>query len=109
MQEAGAFAVVLEGIPTELAAEITRSISIPTIGIGAGVYCDGQILVADDLLGISFLPKPKFVRQYVDLKEIISGAVARYREDCLDGSFPGESESYQPESNLTVKAFTRKI
>jgi len=109
LQEAGAFAVVLEGIPRGLAMEITRLISIPTIGIGAGVGCDGQILVADDLLGISFLPKPKFVRQYVDLKEIISGAVARYREDCLDGSFPSEAESYQPEGNLTVKAFTRKV
>ncbi len=108
IEQAGAFSLVLEGIPSDLAREITQALSIPTIGIGAGASCDGQILVTDDLLGISFLTKPKFVRQYANLKELISNAVGRYRADCLTGEFPNESESYSGESKANLKAFTRK-
>jgi 3-methyl-2-oxobutanoate hydroxymethyltransferase len=109
LQEAGAFALVLEGIPGELARDVTGSLTIPTIGIGAGVHCDGQILVTDDLLGISFLPKPKFVRQYANLKEAISAAVGKYREDCLSGTFPSEEESYHVDSGVRSEAFGRKV
>ncbi len=94
LQEAGAFSIVLEGIPQEVAFDITRELRIPTIGIGAGVHCDGQILVTEDLLGLSFTHKAKFVRQYANLKEVISGAVCQYIEDCMAGRFPGEEESY---------------
>ena len=109
LQEAGVFAMVLEGIPGELARQITEAVLIPTVGIGAGSHCDGQILVTDDLLGFSQLPKPKFVRQYANLNEIISSAVTQYREDCLDGSFPSETESYRVDTSPNLKAFTRKV
>ena len=94
LQEAGAFSVVLEGIPQEVACRITRELRIPTIGIGAGIHCDGQILVTDDLLGLTFSHKPKFVRQYANLKEIISGSVRQFIGECKTGDFPGRGESY---------------
>ena len=94
LQEAGVFSLVLEGIPPDLAREITRTVSVPTIGIGAGPACDGQILVTEDLLGLSFLPKPKFVRQFLNLRESIASAVLQYRQECLSGSFPNDDESY---------------
>ncbi|MEW5975702.1 MAG: 3-methyl-2-oxobutanoate hydroxymethyltransferase [Acidobacteriota bacterium] len=94
LQEAGVFSLVLEGVPRELASRVTASLRIPTIGIGAGPDCDGQILVTDDLLGFSFLPKPKFVRQYANLLEVITAAVREYRHDCQSGDFPLDSESY---------------
>ena len=78
LQEAGVFAIVLEGIPDELAAEITRSIKVPTIGIGAGPQCDGQILVLHDLLGLGADFTPKFVKQYADLGAQTQKAVATY-------------------------------
>ena len=96
LQEAGAFAVVLEGVPEALAFQVTQELRIPTIGIGAGPHCDGQILVCDDLFGLSFSRKPRFVRQYVDLKEILTQATRHYISDCLSGDFPSRKETYYP-------------
>src|SRR5215468_4545752 len=94
VEAAGAFSIVLEGIPRELAAEITRDLRIPTIGIGAGPDCDGQILVLNDLLGLTFSPLPKFARRYANLGEIISKAVREYCDDVQQGNFPTDDESY---------------
>jgi len=93
--EAGAFAVVVECIPRELAARITEEIPIPTIGIGAGPHCDGQVLVAHDLLGLLDEFHPKFVRRYAELGEQIRTAVAAYVADVAEGRFPGERESFR--------------
>ena len=92
--EAGAFAIVLEGMVEPLAAKITRQIDIPTIGIGASADCDGQILVLEDMLGLGNNP-PKFVRVYGDLGPGIEKAVSDYARDVLDRSFPGEDEVYR--------------
>ena len=94
VEAAGAFAVVLEAVPRELAAEITRELRIPTIGIGAGPDCDGQILVLHDILGLTFNPVPKFARQYANVGRIISDAVRDYCDDVKTGTFPSDSESY---------------
>jgi 3-methyl-2-oxobutanoate hydroxymethyltransferase len=94
VEAAGAFSVVLEAVPRELAAQITRELRIPTIGIGAGPDCDGQILVVHDLLGLTFDQTPKFARQYANLGEAISGAVRQYCEDVRSGGFPSDAESY---------------
>ncbi len=102
VEAAGAFAIVLEGIPRELAALITRELRIPTIGIGAGPECDGQILVINDLLGLTFGPVPKFARQYANLSEIISSTAREYCADVRRGSFPSDAESYhmpEPKTN----------
>ncbi|MDO8445802.1 MAG: 3-methyl-2-oxobutanoate hydroxymethyltransferase [Deltaproteobacteria bacterium] len=93
VQEAGAFAVVLEGVPAALAEKITREIRIPTIGIGAGPHCSGQVLVIHDLLGLSGR-KLKFARQYADLEKVISEAVENYLGDVRSGSFPSAEESF---------------
>ncbi len=104
VEAAGAFAIVLEGIPRELAALITRELRIPTIGIGAGPECDGQILVINDLLGLTFGPVPKFARQYANLSEIISSTAREYCADVRRGSFPSDAESYHmPESKTSRK------
>jgi 3-methyl-2-oxobutanoate hydroxymethyltransferase len=89
----GVFALVLEGIPAALGKTITKRLRIPTIGIGAGAGCDGQILVLDDLLGISQQP-PKFVKKYADLRILMKGAVSRYRSDVLTRRFPTPDHSY---------------
>jgi 3-methyl-2-oxobutanoate hydroxymethyltransferase len=94
LAEAGAGLVVLEGIPRELAAEITALLPVPTIGIGAGPDCDGQILVFHDLLGLTFAPAAKFVRRYADAGELIRGAIEHYREDVERRAFPSDEESY---------------
>src|ERR1700756_2053475 len=94
VEAAGAFAVVLEAVPRELAAEITRELRIPTIGIGAGPDCDGQVLVLHDILGLTFAPVPKFARQYADVGRIISDAVYEYCDDVREGGFPSDRESY---------------
>ena len=94
VEAAGAFAIVLEGIPRELATEITKSLRIPTIGIGAGPDCDGQILVLHDLLGLTFQEPPKFARRYANVGEVISQAVREYCADVQGGSFPSDAESY---------------
>ncbi len=94
LEEAGAFAIVLEKIPLALAAEVSRSLSIPTIGIGAGVECDGQVLVINDILGLNREFHPRFVRQYADLNTIIENAVRQYVEDVRQRSLPSPDESY---------------
>jgi 3-methyl-2-oxobutanoate hydroxymethyltransferase len=95
VQQAGAFAVVLECIPDELARRITASLRIPTIGIGAGAGCDGQILVLHDLLGLSCGRPPHHVKAYADLSGVISQAVARYRDEVRRGIFPGPEQTFQ--------------
>lgn len=94
LEEVGCFAVVLEKIPAVLAKEVSESISIPTIGIGAGKYCDGQVLVMHDMLGINSEFKPRFLRQYLQLGDSIKGAVQQYIHDVKDNSFPNDQESY---------------
>src|ERR1700730_4812551 len=103
VEAAGAFAIVLEGIPRELAAEITREVLIPTIGIGAGPDCDGQILVLHDLLGLTFGEPPKFARRYANLGETISQAVKEYCADVTEGNFPSDAESYHIPGNGKVR------
>lgn len=94
VEDAGAFSVVLEGVPRELAARLTRRLRIPTIGIGAGPDCDGQVLVFHDLIGLSFQPQAKFVRPYADVAGVMRAAIARYRDDVLAGDYPSDRESY---------------
>lgn len=94
LEEAGAFALVLEAIPTQLAETITHSVSIPTIGIGAGPHCDGQVLVLYDLLGLFDDFVPKFVKPYAHLKADALQALRRYKEEVERGKFPSDSESY---------------
>ena len=86
---------MLECIPRELAAKITAQVPIPTIGIGAGPHCDGQVLVFHDMLGMFEGHRPKFVRQYADLGQQIKAAVAGYVADVAEGRFPGETESFR--------------
>lgn len=94
LEEAGAFAIVLEGIPEELAKEITESLRIPTIGIGAGRYCDGQILVVYDILGLTPEPLPKFVKIYTNLREIIEKALSEYKREVIEGIYPEKKHTY---------------
>lgn len=94
LAEAGVFAIVLEKIPAPLAKEVTESLPIPTIGIGAGPYCDGQVLVLHDMLGINKAFSPRFIRRYADLETIISEACQRYIQDVKARTFPSEAESY---------------
>ena len=94
LEEAGCFGIVLEKIPALLAKEVTENLSIPTIGIGAGKYCDGQVLVMHDMLGINSEFKPRFIRQYLNLETLINGAVKQYVEDVKSNSFPNDQESY---------------
>jgi len=91
-QEAGAFAIVVECVPSAIAAEITSALKIPTIGIGAGPGCDGQVLVTHDLLGLTSGYVPRFVRQYADLKTTIHDAVTRYSDDVRGNRFPGPEQ-----------------
>jgi 3-methyl-2-oxobutanoate hydroxymethyltransferase len=94
VETAGAFSVVLESIPRELASRITQQLRIPTIGIGAGPDCDGQVLVFHDLVGLSFCVSPKFARRYANLAETIARAAKEFCEDVRSGRFPSEAESY---------------
>jgi 3-methyl-2-oxobutanoate hydroxymethyltransferase len=94
VQEAGAFAVVLEGMPAPLAAEITASLKIPSIGIGAGVDCDGQVLVMHDMLGLSDWT-PSFVKQYADLGALASKAARAFADEVADAKFPSEEHTYR--------------
>lgn len=94
LQEVGVFSVVLEGIPAELGKRITRELSIPTIGIGAGPFCDGQILVLDDLLGLHAAPPPRFVKQYARLHSPILHAIQQYRRDVQRRRFPTKKHAY---------------
>jgi len=94
LQHAGCFAIVLEGIPVKVAEAITEALEVPTIGIGAGPHCDGQVLVYHDLLGIEDRFVPKFVRKYADLKTATVDALAEYASDVRSGAFPNDDESY---------------
>jgi 3-methyl-2-oxobutanoate hydroxymethyltransferase len=100
VEAAGAFAIVLESMPRDVAARITEKLSIPTIGIGAGPDCDGQVLVIHDLLGFGTQHKPKFVRPYANLSAEITRAVSAYCDDVRDGSFPSDAESYHSTAEL---------
>jgi 3-methyl-2-oxobutanoate hydroxymethyltransferase len=93
--DAGAYAIVLEGMPVPLANEITGAVSIPTIGIGAGPGCDGQVLVMHDLLGLDVAWSPKFARRYAEMGREVEHAFAQYAEDVRKGTFPAESESFK--------------
>jgi 3-methyl-2-oxobutanoate hydroxymethyltransferase len=94
LEEAGAFAIVLEVVPREIATLITERVKIPTIGIGAGAGCDIQVLVIHDLLGLSFGKQPRFVRQYANLREVMTDAISRWAEDVRTESYPSDQESY---------------
>jgi 3-methyl-2-oxobutanoate hydroxymethyltransferase len=103
LASAGAGAIVLEGIPREVAAEITAELPIPTIGIGAGPDCDGQILVFHDLVNLTFAPPARFVRRYADAGALIRSAIESYREDVERRAFPSDEESYHlPEAERRV-------
>lgn len=94
LEKAGAYALVLEGIPAKLAQKITSTLKIPTIGIGSGPHCDGQVLVIYDLLGMYQEIRPRFVRRYAELFETITDSVKKYISDVASGDFPGEKESF---------------
>lgn len=100
LEAAGCFSIVLEGVPVELSRVITQALSIPTIGIGAGVACDGQVLVIYDLLGMNLEFKPKFVKRYETLGALIPAAVARYKEETAQGTFPGEEHTFHADEPL---------
>ena len=105
LAEAGAGAIVLEGVPREAAARISAVLQIPTIGIGAGPDCDGQILVFHDLVNLSFAPAAKFVRRYADASALLRGAIERYREDVEHRMFPSDAESYHlPAARKTTQS-----
>jgi 3-methyl-2-oxobutanoate hydroxymethyltransferase len=93
--DAGAFAIVLECIPTDVASKITASVSVPTIGIGAGAGCDGQVLVTHDMLGLTEGYVPRFAKQYADLRQTVRDAVTRYRDEVRNGAFPDEKRSFK--------------
>lgn len=103
LERAGAFSVVLEGIPSEISRIITNRVTIPTIGIGAGVDCDGQILVFSDLVGLTFGHKAKFVRQYADVKSVIAAALKQYSDDIIARRFPADAESYHLPEGVVVE------
>jgi len=103
LEEAGVFSIVLESVPTEVSKIITKILKIPTIGIGAGPFCDGQILVFHDLLGLTPGYLPKFVRKYADLQRIIDTSIKSYIEDIKNGKFPDERESYHLSEEIKEK------
>ncbi len=94
LDQAGVFSIVLEGIPREVAAMITEEVSAPTIGIGAGPDCDGQVLVIHDMVGLTFNPPAKFVRRYADAGALIAEAIEAFRRDVVEGNYPADAESY---------------
>jgi 3-methyl-2-oxobutanoate hydroxymethyltransferase len=103
LEQAGVFAIVLEGIPSEISRLITERVAVPTIGIGAGVDCDGQILVFSDLAGLTFGHTAKFVRQYADVKSVIADALKRYADDVSSRCFPADRESYHLPEGVVVE------
>jgi 3-methyl-2-oxobutanoate hydroxymethyltransferase len=94
LEDAGVFSIVLELVPRGLAEQITKAVKISTIGIGAGIDCDVQVLVLHDLLGLTFGRNPRFVRKYANLREIMSEAVQNWASDVKKGNYPNEDESY---------------
>ena len=97
LDEAGAFAIVIEGVVEPIAIAATVAVSCPTIGIGASAQCDGQVLVTDDMLGM-FERVPRFVKRYEDIAGVIDRTVARYAQEVRDRSFPGAEQTYQPKA-----------
>lgn len=95
VQEAGAFCVVLEGMPMDVAAEVTAALDIPTIGIGAGPHCDGQVLVCYDLLGFDLSFTPRFLKRYAELETTITEALSSYRDEVRTGAFPGPEHAFK--------------
>ncbi|WP_310729383.1 3-methyl-2-oxobutanoate hydroxymethyltransferase [Streptomyces sp. N2A] len=95
VQDAGAFAVVLEAVPAELAAEVTRSLHIPTVGIGAGLECDAQVLVWTDMAGMTSGRVPKFVKKYLEMRELLGGAAKAFAEEVVGGTFPAPQHTFQ--------------
>jgi len=95
VEAAGAFAIVLECIPAALAEQITRSVQVPTIGIGAGAQCDGQVLVYHDLLGMFSDLRPRFVKQYADVGQVIREAIRQYADEVRAGIFPGREHEFR--------------
>ncbi|HEB13491.1 MAG TPA: 3-methyl-2-oxobutanoate hydroxymethyltransferase, partial [candidate division CPR3 bacterium] len=95
LEEAGVFSIVLECIPSEVAKLITEKVKVPTIGIGAGPYCDGQVLVTHDLLGLFDRFVPKFVKQYADLRKILKGAFTKFKEEVEREEFPSQEHSFK--------------
>jgi len=108
LEDAGVFALVLEAIPRELAAMITRRLRIPTIGIGAGPDCDGQVLVFHDLAGLTFQHPAKFVRPYAGLRQTLHDALVRYKDDVLEGRYPSDEESYHCPAAL-LEQFEKEV
>ncbi|MDQ3063929.1 MAG: 3-methyl-2-oxobutanoate hydroxymethyltransferase, partial [Acidobacteriota bacterium] len=94
LEDAGAFAIVLELVPREIAEIVTRELKISTVGIGAGTNCDIQVLVLHDLVGLSFGRLPRFVRQYANIREVMTEAVQNWMEDVKSGNYPSDKESY---------------
>lgn len=105
VQEAGAFSVVLEGIPAKLAAIITEKLTIPTIGIGAGADCDGQVLVYQDMLGMFSDFVPKFVKQFANVGDVMKAAFAQYIEEVGNGTFPAEEHTYKIDDEIIEKLY----
>ena len=108
VEAAGAFSVVLESVPAEVAELITRELKIPTIGIGAGAACDGQVQVWHDLVGLSFGVQPRFARRYADLRLALEQAVRHYVEDVATGVFPGEAETVHLSAEVAEKFLSRR-
>ena len=108
LEEAGAFAIVLEAVPPDVAADITRAVSVPTIGIGAGPSCDGQVLVCYDLLGMSLGHKPKFARAFAEVGETIQQATRQFIEEVRHGSFPAAEHTYAPSETAKKRPPTSK-
>ena len=96
LEDAGAYAIVLEAIPPDVAASVTAAVRVPTIGIGAGPSCDGQVLVCTDLLGMSRGHAPKFAKRYAELGDAIVAATKRYVDEVQGGAFPAAEHSYKP-------------
>jgi 3-methyl-2-oxobutanoate hydroxymethyltransferase len=95
VQEAGAFAVVLEMVPADVAAQVTKELHIPTIGIGAGSECDAQVMVWQDMAGLNNGPKPRFVKRYADLRAVLADAARSYADDVVEGRYPTPEHSYE--------------
>ena len=107
LEEAGVFSLVIELVPSETAKMITETVGIPTIGIGAGPYCDGQVLVLWDMLGLFEDFKPKFVKKYANVRELIKNAVAEYSKEVREGSFPDEEHSFEMDEEETGRLYGR--
>ena len=95
LEQAGAFAVVLEMVPADVAAQVTKELRIPTIGIGAGAECDAQVMVWQDMAGLNNGPKPKFVKRYADLRSVLAGAAQEFASEVANGEYPGPEHAYE--------------